>query len=125
MSNDLENALGELSEGLATLDCVGAIGLSGSDRSIPEPGEGDIDMQRSRGKLLFIGYGSNNQRVLAPALTPLWGCRWATLHLLVHKWGGKAQAAKPQLHSPYKPFSIPSMRSRRDFTSGHSGLMML
>ena len=66
MSNDLENALGELSEGLATVDCVGAIGLSGNNRALPEPGEGDINMQPGRGKLFFIGYDSNHRRVLAP-----------------------------------------------------------
>ena len=44
MTNNLENALQELVEAVAAQAAIRAIGLSGGDRALPEPGEGDIDL---------------------------------------------------------------------------------
>jgi hypothetical protein len=44
VTNDLENALQQLVEVVAVQNTVRAIGLSGGDRALPEPGEGDIDL---------------------------------------------------------------------------------
>jgi hypothetical protein len=41
---DLENALQKLVEVVAARAAIRAIGLSGGDRALPEPGEGDIDL---------------------------------------------------------------------------------
>jgi len=44
MSNDMETTIKKLVESLAQWNSIRVIGLSGGDRSFPEPGGGDIDI---------------------------------------------------------------------------------